>query len=320
LIDDTRAAALWRLMGNAVLLSAENEILSGEWKAAHEALALAESLTRKNNAMDAFLVAKWSAVLRLKEHGPSEPALRELGVVRQRAVQKEHWETVRDCDRFRACALGDYDLARQLYHGTPFASFREKLARQMSRENLATETYTWSLGSGAMRRLDLTSGRDEDGGLVVKPGQGECRLLRILSSDFYRPFRLASLHHLLFAGEFFNPLSSPDRVHRALLRLRRALETRRFPLGIAEHEGAYRLVADGACALVVPLDNEGIDRDDYRCQELRKKFGDAPFVARQAAEVLHLELRGAQWVLRRAVAGGKLTREGKGPSTCYRFR
>jgi hypothetical protein len=249
--------------------------------------------------MDGFLVGKWTAILRLKEEGPTAPALRELEAVRSRAWQKEHWETVRDSDRCLALATADLALARHLYRGTPFASFRQKLARQMDNDSLSGEGYVWNLGpSPAERTLDLRTGLDDRGREVFKPAQGENRLLQVLSSDFYRPFRLASLYARLFEGEYFNPTSSPDRVHRALLRLRRALERSHFPLTIEEREGSYRLAATGACALALPKEGEAVDRKEY----------------------LHLEQRATQLLLKQAVATGNLLRVGKGPSTHYRFQ
>ena len=36
-------------------------------------------------------------------------------------------------------------------------------------------------------------------------GQNEHRLLSVLASDFYRPFRIATLHGILYPGESFHP-------------------------------------------------------------------------------------------------------------------
>jgi hypothetical protein len=78
-------------------------------------------------------------------------------------------------------------------------------------------------------------------GSQLSPGQLVHRLLRILATDFYRPFRPAYLSSQLFPGEYFNPRTSIDRVHKALRRLRQWLKAHRVPLEVSEEEGCYRL-------------------------------------------------------------------------------
>src|SRR5207302_175208 len=82
------------------------------------------------------------------------------------------------------------------------------------------------------------------------------RMLQSLALDFYRPLQLAELHERLYPREYFNPFSSPDRVHQAARRLRRWLQENRIPLGISEELGQYRLSSDRGCTVVVQAVSE----------------------------------------------------------------
>ena len=111
------------------------------------------------------------------------------------------------------------------------------------------------------------------------------RLLGALASDFYRPFRLASLHALLYPDQYFNPVSSPARFHQATRQLRAWLKASGLSLRLEETDGLYRLRGKGA--LVVGPAPCGM-RNDTAMSRLQREFGGGPFAIADAMKRLDL--------------------------------
>jgi hypothetical protein len=86
------------LTGKALEIAAQKFIFQKRWSQAEPLLERAEWLLRDSESLDLFFVRKWKAVISLfRDHRTTR-----LESVRAEALQRHHWETARDCDRFRA--------------------------------------------------------------------------------------------------------------------------------------------------------------------------------------------------------------------------
>src|SRR5262249_54709284 len=115
------------------------------------------------------------------------------------------------------------DLFDHLYIGSPLAAYRKRLEKEFHLE--PSESYR--LGASADRVLDIATG---DGRGIESPGHGKMvhQLVGALVKDFYRPRRLGQLFSDLYPNEYFNPFSSPVRLHRLIQRAREWLASERL--------------------------------------------------------------------------------------------
>jgi len=304
---------------NALELAAQNLIFQGDWAAAKAALKKVEEFAKKTGGVDALLIRKWGALLRLLRDGASPITLAEWQEVRAEAKARGLWETVRTCDRFRASSTKDAALWLKLYFGTPYSEFRKKLVAEFPSPPPLPPSYAWYPGGEATAKHSIDLGTGElDGRPALRPGMLQHRLVFVLASDFYRPLRTASIHARIYPRDYFSPSSSPARVRQALATLRRWLAARHLSIAIEETDGTYRFSGKGV-AFQVPLTGAPDDLESARLVELRGRLGAAPFGAAEVARALGVPLRSAQRLLQKGVERGGVTRSGSGNAVKYQF-
>ena len=141
---------------------------------------------------------------------------------------------------------------------------------------------------------------------------------RALANDFYSPARIATLFSFLFPNEFFNPQSSPHRVHETLRRLRGWFKLNDVPLTVSHDAGQYRLAATGPYCLLTRPQNS-ITRREFLINELHRTRSAQSFSSMTVAQILGVSPRFSQDLLRWAVESGQMSRFGQGRGTRYRF-
>lgn len=309
LLEETARGGHGLLEGNCLELAAQNSLFRSDWSKARAMLGRAEKKLSGNETLDQLFVEKWKALADLLERGGSGPRRRALSEVRARAQKLSHWETLRDCDRFEAIGLENEALYRHVHFGTPYPAFRERLAKEFPHPVLLDDKYLWKLGGRASAgTLSLGAGTSK-----LKAGQLMHRALVALTDDFYRPVRLAALASKLYPGDYFNPVTTPLRVHQALLRVRSFFSRSRVPLLVEEKTGEYRLAAKRPFAIAVfrgrPLHTLSARRallqPEFGAGEIEKAFG----VSRSQAHR----------ILREAIAERLVQPLGGGRSRRYRF-
>lgn len=320
LIEATRRQGARLLLGSALDLAAECQIAQKRWEQAEKSLEHAEAALRETETLNAFFLRKWTAAVRFGRAPRSAAGKEALAKIRLEAGGMGHWETVRFCDRLAAVWGENAGLFAHVYYGTPFASFRAWMERDWSGKAELPETYSWRADGGGGEAPVF----DADGALwketsVLKRGHLIHRLLLALASDFYRPFRLAVLHHRLYPDAFFHPVHSPPRLYDAVQRFRKWTEETRVPLEIVEKGGTYRLHCGKPVALRLSRDRREPDALALKVEPLRRKFGEAVFSVRGAVECLAAPERSVRRLLSSARQAGWLEGIGKGPSTRYRL-
>ncbi len=302
------------LLGHALKLRAQWAISIGDSSAAERALSLAEKQSAEWAKWDELLLKKWRAVLALKKE--PKKAILELEQVQTLAEKASHWETVRDCAGYLAVATQDEARLWRVFFGTPFAPFREKLLVDFGYRGAPPTSYLLPGGKEKATTLDLTGAMDLGADLV--PEDARFRLLRALASDFFRPFRGATLFQLIHPEELYNPLTSPPRVRMLVMRLRRSLTKKRFRAGIEHLDDGYRL--SPRCPLRVDLAPNAETRSVGLVERASTTFGEDDFGLKEAAKVLDVSDRTLGRALTDAMHEGRLQRAGKGRATRYRFK
>jgi hypothetical protein len=297
-----------RLLANNLELRAQMHLRQRRWRDAGEDLNRASATLAADGTSDSLFISKWKAILRGLEQRSEEPIL----AFRQAAVERGHWESARDADRFLLMVRFEEKRFRHLLFGTPFASFREQLCGELERY---PEEKTYRYGSESGPALDLLTGEFSPASpLQVKPNH--LRLLRVLAADFYRPVKLGALFSKLFPGDHFDVYSSPNRVHQMFWRARGWLGTHRLPLNLTELSGDYRLTVDSGFALLVPLNWR--DEGAPWLEKIRRHFAGREFTAAEACSVLSISRSGFLRRSQEAVARGELAKRFQGPAVKYR--
>lgn len=320
--DETRRQDFSLLNGNILHLLAINYVFQRKWEEAEKCLSDEEEVLRKANRHDKVLLGKWRAILDLMKQGPNPATLSAIRSVREEAKTLKNWETIRDCDRFEASATGDEGLLFHLYFGTPFEGFRKWLLLGFGRAVEIPSEYLWRLGKGGKhcQTLDLTSPLSPKGAKKLEPGELLYRLLVALSSDFYSPVRLATLHFRLYPKEFYNPETSPIRVHQTLTRFRSWCADGKIPFIVGEEAGFYRLDASQALGIRIGRKRIVAGKREGLLVKIHSRWKDEPFSMEEVAQFLEISKRSVARVLDEAKRQGKVEKIGHAPSTKFRVR
>jgi len=317
LLEESRRESWNFLTGKLLDLRAEDAIYRRQWSTVEKALNDAEKFLENVGGTDSLFIRKWRAVARLRRPSGVAAGLTQLLAVRKDAFAARHWETIRQCDLFEAIATRKVNLFTHLYFGTPYESFRKMVERESTGMAIPT-TYEFSLGRPLKNSIGINvhTGVCFPVGPRLKTGQAMHRMLEALASDFYRPARLARLHGQIFPTDYYNPFSSPEKVHRVIRRTREWLQTSKVPLEIREASGDYWIQSPG-----IRLRREQI-RPGFSAplHRLASLFGSHFFTATQAAQKLGLSRRSTIYLLSGGSTDGSLERTGSGRSTRYRIR
>ncbi|NJL25264.1 MAG: tetratricopeptide repeat protein [Calothrix sp. SM1_5_4] len=254
LLAEVSRGQFHRLHGNCLEMMAQISFFRGDLSACFESLERAERLLAAMPTSDLFFVRKWRAIASSIRDRDPDPLLR----LRQEALARRDWETVRETDRHQLRIRFDERTFERLIFGTPFPAYRQRICGELDREP-RHDSYLLGcedtpIGSGgsvescesgesvesAGSVLDLISGHGcAEAGLNV--GEKPLDLIEVLARDFYRPKGIGALFSHLHPNERFNPFSSAPRLHQLISRTRAILDERGVPLAITQFHGTYQL-------------------------------------------------------------------------------
>lgn len=298
-----------RLAGNSLEMRAQCHLHARDYAKAIEDLEHATQRLGTEITSDQLFILKWRAIVDAAIAEDPRPIIKFRG----QAVERRHFESVREADYYLLKTKFDEKLFFHLYFGTPFASYRGKILEAAPSGQSVPEAF--SLGSpSAKQSLNLHSG-DSDG--VFTPGDKIHQILAFLWRDFYQPTRLGALFAELFPDEHFNPWTSPNRIHQLLRRTRRELENHRLPVTISEVKGGYRVDAEPSLRLTVSRDHLSLDRDHSSLIQLKTALGDKHFSAKEASAILQKSGATVTRLLKRGIENGEVKKFGSGPSSRY---
>lgn len=309
------------LLGKALEVAAMSFIFQKKFDTAEKFLEKAERFLKVSEFRLEYHVRKWKAILDLQCQRDKASGLRRLHALRREGVALGHWESVRLCDRFEAIARRDKRLLWHVYFGTPNDSFRNQLLHDFGGTNPIPKTFQWNpMGTDLpIAGINLTERMASPEVGKLKFGRVIARLFILLSSDFYASFSIATLYASLHPGDFYNPLTSPSRVHTALRRLRTWARANSLPILISEQNGFYRMTATAPCTLTVGRRSPEDETLSPKIAKIREVLGLAYFSSDKLSRALGMSYRSTQRFLNRAVRYGLIERDGGGKCTRYRL-
>lgn len=317
LVADTQRSGSLRLLANCLELRGQAYLQMGDFAACERDLDQACEILRSNATSDQLFLLKWKAICSaLRRAAPQ--SIQEFRAV---AVERRHWESVRECDFYTLKIEFDEDLFRRLICGTPYESYRSKVCRALG---VASPDGAYLLGEKGGRCFDVQMGHLEQGsieqGSSLKSGDKVHQMIHALLNDFYKPMSIGAVFNDLFSDEYYNPFSSPTRIHQVVSRTRRFFKEEGIPVEIDTTEAGFLLRITGAFSFRVNFEKSPVAGPGAQLERLRSLMTDQQeFSVEDVSRALGTTKVTARRVLRWGIAHQKLVRFGAGPRTMYRM-
>jgi len=318
LLDKTKRENQLLLHGNLWEIAAQNELFQRNWGSAKACLKSSKDILSKHLSTGHLYVDKWQIILCAMENKSSH-SRNQLKGFKLLARQQSQWEVVRDCDRYEAIIFEDQDLLNQVCIGTPYPKFIETTLKLFGPGYLLPNVFHRHLLDGSKaRELDLLQGKIVGSKLALKTGLALHRLMLSLNSDFYRPLRIAVLHHHIFPNEFYNPLTSPKRVHEKIRLLRRWFVKAKVPLKITQEHRFYSLKASQPMRIKITVPKLNLPPLPVTLLRLKELLPNT-FSSSEVARTLDISPRSALRLVSLGLKTQALEAFGQGRNTSYRW-
>lgn len=259
LIQLTEKSGRRLLLGNALELMGQVSLRRRDFSKAEDYLTRSQSNLAQVQSIDALFVAKWRGLLELERDPMSSHTHELLLNVMELARQVHSPETIRDIAFRRALLFNDSSLASHLVRGTPYPGFFDRPEGLVVQQFATAQPLEFSAGlitDHSKQSSGVPSAR-----IPTLPTAGlEANLMRVLLSDFYKPFSIFRLWQES-SPDHFNPRSSPNLVHQKLYLLRQWLR---------DHSSTIKVHCQGTKYQVSFTQPTTLDTQHYRGQQSSK--------------------------------------------------
>lgn len=316
------------IYGNALELQAQVAINQKKLSLAEEWLQKYLTVTPTTSSIYQLYAQKWQTVIKLQTEGLTESTQKDLRTIREKAVALENFETLRDMDYQIALFKPQANSKNLVYFGTPYKSYRLRIIKNLFLKSRPPTVFQFNLFNrlevSGKPSLSLQTGEFHEEGIHLKPGQILHRCLQLLLRDLYQPISLGQLFSHLFPNDYFNPLSSPSRIHQSIYRLNHWFKKNNIPLSIHCKNFLFSLTAHRN--FIISLQNETAKEKNSMESTLKSRmnlacveFSDRHFTSKKLSVFLRLQQRQTQYLLRQWQKDGCLMMTGTGRSRLYRF-
>ncbi len=334
----------WLLLGNSFEIESQIYFEKREHDHALECLKKSEKHLGQARNMGWMYCKKWQFINRLYQSrvaardasrttsigGTPQGLHTEWSALRTDALSMGSWETLRELDLHWAICTENQELLNHVYFGSPAKSYREKIHALIKREAPSLEvlpTFNWLRLRQQGIETRLTDFKDllmEFKSINAKNNQSVLlkRLLYILCSDFYAPFRIGQLFSILFEGEFYDLETSPDRVFQLIKRLRAWLEERDIGCEIVWGRRGYAIQFSKNRGIILERQvvEQGLpNKNNIHFIFLQDRFGEEPFSSSAVGDQMNCSTRTANRVLSELITEGRVISMGRGRFTRFKL-
>lgn len=309
----------FRIQANALELSAQHFLYNDQHAEAHATLNQAAQLLNETASFDGFFIRKWKVLSEVKENSGNRTAIAAALALRTEALKNHYWEIARDIDFHLGIWNRNRSVLTHLYFGTPFPQYKKRILTVGADKFELPASYVWRLNQKMQPKsfLDLStgavSGAEISGSLEGK--KQALGLMQALTADFYRPARISTIVETLYKDQYFDPFSTPNRVHQLIWRIKKEIIKSGLPVSLTEDEG-YVLTTQQSFGFVTYADYA---EPEDELLLLKRKFSKTEFKSEKAVAVLGKSVRKTQQLLSAAVLEKKLIRTGVARAIRYRF-
>lgn len=300
-----------RLLGNCFELRAQAYFHLQLISNAESDLTAAFQILQHTNAYDEVLVRKWHAIIESYKQNSINP----LFDFKAYAINKAHWESVRDIDFYMLKMNFNQDKFDYIYFGTPYDSFRSRMINEIQ----AQPSSRFFLGDPQGVEISLVTGKygSQDTHQMSQKLQS---LILALVGDFYLPISIGNLFSKIYPKEHFDIESSPIKVRQIISRLRKWFLENNANAKIHQINGGYKLEFQRGLGVVLLQEQWEVDGLSRNFARLLQIFSAGSFFTIQDVELkLGLSRSDFHRTARWALENHKLIKIGKGKSTRYQI-
>jgi len=274
---------------------------AGRLDEARRVLKEAWSSAGGQDGVTTLLLEKWRHIIALT--AKDQDAEQSLRAFQAKVREAGHWESLRHLDWEMATALGDGELAKQVYFGTPFPAFRRMILSSQLAAAIPPQTLRSDARSNeGARVVDGLTGEN----MPFKFGSLPYRTLLLMCSDAYQPWTVYRIFDGMFGDENFDPFTSPNRVYQMVNRIKDEIEHDKIPLEVQSSGRGFRLRPLGGGALVLHDKMIFHSVEDMVLQLIKSRFGERVFGVKDLQNVTPLSPTQKARALRTLVADNSL--------------
>lgn len=319
------------LRANVLRMAIQQHYQQENWAEALKYIALCEGYATSKNSLESLLLEKWKLLIQI-EHQKASPEIRKtIHELRVLAETIGSDETLRELDFYEGLHFNESELLQKVYFGTLYGSYREKVLEHYYKIHKCPlklpQEYMHLLGATAELKhaesfpfIEAISGRNSFNKNYLPSKQLLFKLLNLLVSDFYRPLTIYKIYDSLFRNEFFNPNSTPGKVHQLVFRLNAWLDDNEIPLKVKWDQDAYSFAASTPIHIKI-LNSQTVNVEaEENFKTLKMHFLDRSFTALDLSQELKLSRRGALNIIHSVRNAELIEVLGAGPKTRYRCK
>ncbi len=305
------------LLGNVFELKTQIFFKQRDWKRAKKIVSCGLELVSESHAISHLYLQKWSALI---DSYQKNRLIKEIFQVRQIAKNLCQWEVCRDLDFHSACINKDTQILNFVFFGTPHERYRQSMLNYTPIQWCPPEEWLVSFNNfSSSSHFDAFLIESQNNLQDLMIGGNLHKLLMILLRDFYVPLNSISAFSFLFPDNYFDPLSSLNRVHQLIDRLKKWLDQTKAGFSIENQANGYQLKSHSENSFKVYKHPPTLEEFEIRLWFVRKKMNKTIFSVADVQKTIKQSYGTAYSLVTWAVENNHLVKTGSGRNTRYQF-
>lgn len=249
------------IKGNLAEIKSQVLFFLGQYSEARLSLHLASQLLQRADERSLNYVEKWNLLIDLKQTKDNSTIniiLEKLLKLREKSVALGDWESVRDIEFQTALNKNDIPGILKVYWGSRFESYKKRILSTYLSE------YKVQLDPGVsfIFKFENINLQDEKKLLPFKnteiydlvklaPTKSLKKLFYFLSVELYKPLQLTEISDYLYPNEYYNPITTPAKIHRLIANAREWLSIQKIPVEISIFKNGVKLKFIKSCNIII---------------------------------------------------------------------
>lgn len=307
------------LLGNSWEIQSQLDIYKGNYQQALKSLQTSANILGDNLNRYLLYVNKWQAVANLSMTPNAPAAIENLHKIKQQAFQIRNWETVRDCDFHLARLTNNESLLYRILCGTPYRGYRSRIDKLYNLNIKSDKSFIYCPMAQDIESKTIDLDLQELPTSIRNKSTAKS-LLKILTSDIYKPPRVGVVFHALYPTEYFNPFTSPSRVRNSILRFNNQMQDTNKDFQIKIIKGDVQLISKSNKSIKVPVFNNTKNQNFNLIISFRRSWGGGYFKTSDFSQFHDISKSSALKLIHFYLNKKWLVKNDQGKNTYYRFK
>jgi tetratricopeptide (TPR) repeat protein len=309
------------LHGNVLELKAQSLFFQKKYSEAKIFLKNSQSILESTGGFYYIYAKKWDLLAHLYDTPIQNRTTKGLEELRKLSLERGNYETLRDLDLHEGILFQNNYLLNKVYFGTPYKTYRQRLSQQFPMNFQLINKFILRGSSHPEMILDRLGPKWISGNQTPLSSPPSISMaIQILTSDIYKPTRLATFFSSYYEGQHFHPHTSPHRVFKVIRRLNLWLQENQIPAKIHTIKSSFQFQQESHMGLLFSKDTHIFSSQDLMRKKLLRHVGYSPFSIHQTEKIWpELSIRQRQRILKRATEEKILKIEGHGKLRRYIF-